>query len=89
MPSIQLAQSSGRYLSFAEREEIALLKAQVKGVREIARRLEQKGYFLRRFPPVARPEQIPSSRPFWFTADRSPCHGHASHAEVDIVVLEW
>ena len=29
-------QPSGRYLSFAEREEIALLKAQGKGVREIA-----------------------------------------------------
>src|SRR4051795_9971180 len=30
---------SGRYLSFAEREEIALLRAQDTGVREIARRL--------------------------------------------------
>ncbi len=30
---------SGRYLSFAEREEIALLRAQSCGVREIARRL--------------------------------------------------
>ena len=30
---------SGRYLSFAEREEIALLRAQGHGVREIARRL--------------------------------------------------
>ena len=30
---------TGRYLSFAEREEIALLKAQGVGVREIARRL--------------------------------------------------
>ena len=30
-------QPSGRYLSFAEREEIGLLKAQGKGVREIAR----------------------------------------------------
>ena len=29
----------GRYLSFAEREEIALLKAQDKGVREIAREI--------------------------------------------------
>lgn len=29
--------ATGRYLSFAEREEIALLKAQNKGVREIAR----------------------------------------------------
>jgi IS30 family transposase len=32
-------QHSGRYLSFAEREEIALLKAQDKGVREIAREI--------------------------------------------------
>jgi transposase, IS30 family len=31
--------SSGRYLSFAEREEIALLRAQHVGVREIARRI--------------------------------------------------
>jgi IS30 family transposase len=30
---------SGRYLSFGEREEIALLRAQGRGVREIARRL--------------------------------------------------
>ncbi|CAL9453770.1 IS30 family transposase ISPa37 [Streptomyces sp. enrichment culture] len=39
MPSIQLSPPSGRYLSFAEREEIALLTAQGEGVREIARRL--------------------------------------------------
>ncbi|WP_435060544.1 IS30 family transposase [Streptomyces sp. bgisy060] len=39
MPSIQLSPPSGRYLSFAEREEIALLNAQGEGVREIARRL--------------------------------------------------
>ncbi|MFF2952565.1 IS30 family transposase [Kitasatospora sp. NPDC057965] len=39
MPSIQLSPLSGRYLSFAEREEIALLRAQDTGVREIARRL--------------------------------------------------
>jgi IS30 family transposase len=32
---------SGRYLSFVEREEIALLRAQGAGVREIARRLER------------------------------------------------
>lgn len=38
MPPFDLKfQPSGRYLSFAEREEIALLKAQDKGVREIAR----------------------------------------------------
>src|SRR3954447_12514952 len=39
MPLIELAPLSGRYLSFAEREEIALLRAQHVGVREIARRL--------------------------------------------------
>ncbi len=43
MPSTHLAPSSapssGRYLSFTEREEIALLRAQGHGVREIARRL--------------------------------------------------
>jgi IS30 family transposase len=39
MPPISLAPVSGRYLSFAEREEIAILHAQDHGVREIARRL--------------------------------------------------
>ena len=39
MPSISLASLSGRYLSFAEREEIAVLKAQGCGVRQIARRV--------------------------------------------------
>ncbi len=37
MPSMKLNGLSGRYLSFAEREEIALLRAQGLGVREIAR----------------------------------------------------
>jgi IS30 family transposase len=39
MPSISRVSPSGRYLSFGEREEIALLKAQGIGVREIALRL--------------------------------------------------
>ncbi len=39
MPTVSLAPLSGRYLSFAEREEIALLSAQGAGVREIARRV--------------------------------------------------
>ncbi|MCD6058718.1 MAG: family transposase [Thermomicrobiales bacterium] len=39
MSSISLVPLSGRFLSFAEREEIALLKAREGGVREIARRL--------------------------------------------------
>jgi IS30 family transposase len=36
MPPLSLAEPTRRYLSFEEREEIALLKAQDKGVREIA-----------------------------------------------------
>ena len=39
MPPSNLTPLSGRYLSFAEREEIALLHAQKFGVREIARRI--------------------------------------------------
>src|SRR4051794_19279616 len=39
MPPISLVPLSGRYLSFSEREEIAILHAQRVGVREIARRL--------------------------------------------------
>jgi DNA-binding CsgD family transcriptional regulator len=39
MSPISLAEPSGRYLSFVEREEIALLVAQSLGVREIARRI--------------------------------------------------
>ena len=39
MTPLSLAEPTGRYLSFAEREEIALLRAQNKGVREIAREI--------------------------------------------------
>ena len=39
MPTVTQAPVSGRYLSFAEREEIALLRARDHGVREIARQL--------------------------------------------------
>jgi len=39
MRTVSLEPLSGRYLSFAEREEIALLRADGAGVREIARRL--------------------------------------------------
>ncbi len=39
MPPIDLTAHSGRYLSFAEREEMALLRVQQCGVREIARHM--------------------------------------------------
>jgi IS30 family transposase len=41
MRTVSRSPLSGRYLSFAEREEIAILKAQGEGVREIARRLRR------------------------------------------------
>ena len=41
MPPISLGAVSGRYLSFGEREEIAILRAQGVGVREIGRRLDR------------------------------------------------
>jgi IS30 family transposase len=39
IPPLSLDEPTGRYLSFVEREEIALLNAQNHGVREIARRI--------------------------------------------------
>jgi DNA-binding CsgD family transcriptional regulator len=41
MPTLDLAEPSGRYLSFAEREEIAVLRGRVS-TREIARRLGRR-----------------------------------------------
>src|SRR4029079_18744406 len=45
LPRTHFSQSSkppsGRYLSFAEREEIAILRAQGQGVRAIARQLDR------------------------------------------------
>ncbi len=41
MPSLSLAPLSGRYLSFVEREEIAILRTKGHGIRDIARRLNR------------------------------------------------
>jgi IS30 family transposase len=41
MPPLTLAEPTGCYLSFAEREEITLLKAEDWGVREIARTIDR------------------------------------------------
>src|SRR4051795_5773103 len=41
MPPLSLAEPTGRYLSFHEREELALLRAQGLGVRAIARKLQR------------------------------------------------
>ncbi|MFM8894662.1 MAG: transposase, partial [Actinomycetales bacterium] len=41
MPPLSLVEPSRRYLSFEEREEIAILRAQGHGVREAARRIDR------------------------------------------------
>src|SRR5687767_5216731 len=41
MPPLSLAEPTGRYLSFHEREDLALLKAKGLGVRAIARELQR------------------------------------------------
>jgi IS30 family transposase len=41
MPPLSLAEPSGRYLSFHEREELALLKARGLGIRAIAREMKR------------------------------------------------
>jgi hypothetical protein len=41
MPPLSLAEPTGRYLSFSEREDLALLKAQGLAVRAIARELQR------------------------------------------------
>jgi len=48
MPAIDLTPISGRYLSFHEREEIALLRVQGKGVRDIARHLDRSPWTISR-----------------------------------------
>jgi IS30 family transposase len=48
MPSVSQAPLSGRYLSFVEREEIALLRARGYGVRAIARRLDRSPFTISR-----------------------------------------
>ena len=51
MPPLSLDEPSGRYLSFAEREEIAILRAQDKGVREIAREMGVASSAVYRYVP--------------------------------------
>jgi hypothetical protein len=57
MPSVCLAPASGRYLSFVEREEIALLRARGAKVSEIARELGRSPSNPSRRRYVPRPTQ--------------------------------
>lgn len=64
MPPISLDEPPGRYLSFAECEEIALLRAQDIGVREISRRIGRgPGNDLTRAPPQCRDQSRPARLP--------------------------
>ncbi len=50
MPPLSLNSPSGRYLSFVEREEIALLRAKNCGVRDIARQMDRSPSTISREP---------------------------------------
>ena len=74
MPPMSLAEPTGRYLSFAEREEIAMLRAQDKGVREIARtdRARCPGPSLASFAATRRPGAASrGTAPWWRSGRRS------------------
>ncbi|MCU1634784.1 MAG: putative transposase [Cryobacterium sp.] len=51
MPPMTLAEPTGRYLSFVEREEIAILRAQGHGPREIGRRIGRNASTISRASP--------------------------------------
>ena len=64
MPTISLKPLSGRYLSFAEREEIAILRAQDVGIRSIAGRLKGAGGATpSRYPPERVGDDCPYDNP--------------------------
>ena len=69
MPSVTLAPASGRYLSFAEREEIAILRARGAGVGEIARQLGRSpstiSRELRRKAATAAAVRVPGTTAQW------------------------
>ena len=83
MPPSHLAPAakplSGRSLSFAEREEIAIWRAQRHGVREIARRLERApstiSRELRRNGSGARARRAVEGPPAWAAAGPTVGHG--------------
>ena len=79
MPTIELSPLTGRYLSFAEREELALLKVQGLGIREIAaiwggRRRRSPASCAATRPRVAASSTTgrrwPSGKPSWWPGAR-------------------
>src|SRR5437773_1305787 len=69
MPTVSPAPPSGRYLSFAEREEIAMLNARDCGVRQIGRRHGRRQD--RRWATAWSPEQIANRLAVEFPEDES------------------
>ncbi|MFC8848531.1 MULTISPECIES: helix-turn-helix domain-containing protein [unclassified Micromonospora] len=85
MSPLSLSSLSGRYLSFAEREETALLKAQGKGVREIARAVGRDASTIS-LPAASRSQQHAGQQEERgdqrdrLSAERGPCPiEHRSH----------
>src|SRR3954463_3719959 len=90
MPPSHLAPAakplSGRYLSFAEREEIAIWRSERHGVREIARRLERAPSTIsrelrrKRAPPTSPRDRRPTPprRGGVWASGPTPAKGHAA-----------
>jgi hypothetical protein len=80
MPPLSLAPVSGRYLSFAEREEIAVLLARGCGVREIARQLGRAPSTISR--ELQRNSALRTGRPEYSGLDRADaCRSSRSTTE--------
>ncbi len=79
MPPITLDPPSGRYLSLAEREEIAILNAQAVGVREIARHVGRHPSTISRDPAWG--QVIHESHQIRETAANPATQPQASHHE--------
>ena len=62
MPPFELAEPSGRYLSFAEREEIGLARAAGAGVRQIARQMQRSPSTISRELARGCPTRRPAGR---------------------------
>jgi len=98
MPPISLAEPSVRFLRFAEREEVAMLRAQHLGVREIARRLsrspstisrELRRNAATRCGKLEYRASVRSGRPSWSRNDQRPRSWSPIHSFAATCRIGW
>src|SRR5437588_5708245 len=93
MPPISLVSLSGRYLSFAEREEIAILHAQRVGVREIARCLGRSASTVsrevRRYASTRSHARVYRARTAQWHAERRACRPKVAKLAANEALREY